>query len=241
LETLHIFSAGAAQAVVARLVREFQQKNACAVEASYGAVQSMKARIVAGEPADVIVLTDALIDELTTRELVVPGSRADLGSVGTAIAVRAGTPLPGVGDAETLRLTLLGATRVYCPDPAAATAGKVLLRVLERLGIFEQLRPRLVYCASGYQAMTELACGVGANEIGVMQITEIVANAEVALAGPMPGALQSQAIYSAGLAANSRSPERAREFITQLLAGRDTLRAAGFGDCEAAATPHKEI
>lgn len=231
METLYIFSAGAAQAVVARLARTFEAEQDCAVCASYGAVHSMKTRILAGEPADVIVLTDALIDELATSAFVVPGSRADLGSVGTGVAVRSGTPLPDVASEAALRAALLAAPRVVCPDPAKATAGKVLLEALARLGILDELRARLVYCASGYEAMAELARGQGAGEIGVMQMTEIIASEAIALAGPLPGPLQSSAIYSAGLAAHSKSPERARAFIGQLLAGRETLRAAGFGDC----------
>jgi len=94
LATLNIFSAGAAQAVVTQIAEKFQRESGDPVNAVYGAVGAMKARIVAGEPADVIVLTAALIDELIQQGWVVPGSRIDLGKVGTGVAVRAGTPLP---------------------------------------------------------------------------------------------------------------------------------------------------
>ena len=230
METLDIFSAGAAQAVVARLVRSFQLESSGVINGSYGAVHSLHSRILAGESVDVIVLTDTLIDELIQKNLVVVGSRMDLGAVGTGIAVRANTPLPAVASLQMLRDTLLASGKIICPDPAAATAGKVLLKVLEQLGISKQLRSRLKYCASGYEAMAQLARGTGLRELGVMQMTEIIACGDIALAGPFPAELQMTATYSAGLAVHSKCPERAREFIRRLTGERHALVSAGFGE-----------
>ncbi|MDP3799558.1 MAG: substrate-binding domain-containing protein [Polaromonas sp.] len=229
MEALNILSAGAAQAVVAPLAHKLQLESPVTVNVCYGAVQSMKSRVLVGEPVDVIVLTDALLDELVLKNLVVSDSRTELGTVGTGLAVRAGTPVPDVASLQALRENLLAAEKIVCPDPAVATAGKVLLTVLDRLGISEQTRPRLLYCSSGLEAVAWLAQGTGPREIGVMQMTEIIAGADMALAGPLPAELQSQVIYSAGLAVRSRSPERAREFMRRLAGDRHALRVAGFG------------
>ena len=230
MATLNVFSAGAAQAAVSQIAEKFQQESDNLVHAAYGAVGAMKARVVAGEPADVIILTAALIDELTEQGWVVPGSRIDLGKVGTGIAVRAGTPLPDVGNARVLRGNLLAATKVVCPDPAVATAGKVVLNVLERLGITDQLKARLQYFPNGYAAMAYLARSKGVLEMGITQITEILANREVTLVGPLPPELQNIAVYSVGLAAHSAHPERAKEFIRRLTGfnAHVVLSAAGF-------------
>jgi len=126
LATLNIFSAGAAQSVVTQIAEKFQRESGNPINAAYGAVGAMKARVVAGEPADVIVLTAALIDELIQQGLVVAGTRVDLGKVGAGVAVRAGTPLPDVGNATVLRGNILAAIKIVCPDPAVATAGKVV-------------------------------------------------------------------------------------------------------------------
>ncbi len=234
LEALNILSAGAAQAVVARLVDALRLEHPGTVNACYGAVQSMKSRVLVGEPVDVIVLTDGLLDELVQKQLVVPGSRAELGTVGTGLAVRAGTPVPDVASLPALRENLLAAEKIVCPDPAVATAGMVLLKVLERLEILEQLRPRLHYCSSGHEAMAQLARGTGPRELGVMQMTEIIAGAGMALAGPLPAELQSKVIYSAALAVHAKSPERARDFMRRLTDDRQALRVAGFGVTQSA-------
>lgn len=230
MATLNIFSAGAAQAVVTQIAEKFQREGGNPVNAVYGAVGAMKARIVAGEPADVIVLTAALIDELIQQGWVVPGSRIDLGKVGTGVAARAGTPLPEVRNAQGLRGNLLAATKIVCPDPAIATAGKVVLNVLDQLGIAGQVKARLRYFPNGYAAMAHLAQSTGTLEIGITQITEIMANRGVTLVGPLPPELQNIAVYSAGLAARSAHPGRSQEFIRRLTGfnAHAVLSAAGF-------------
>ena len=230
MATLNIFSAGAAQSVVTQIAEKFQRESGNPINAAYGAVGAMKARIVAREPADVIILTVALIDELIQQGLVVRGSRVDLGKVGTGVAVRAGTPLPDVSNAQVLRDSLLAATKIVCPDPAVATAGKVVLNVLDRLGIAGEVMARLQYFPSGYPAMAYLAQGTGTREMGITQITEIIANRGVKLVGPLPAELQNIAVYSAGLATHSAQPERALEFIRCLtgINAHAVLSAAGF-------------
>jgi len=230
LATLNIFSAGAAQSVVMRIAEKFQRESGNLVNASYGAVGAMKTRVVAGEPADVIILTAALIDELIQQGWVVPGSRVDLGKVGTGVAVRAGTPLPDVRNARVLRGNMLAAARIVCPDPAVATAGKVVISVIDRLGIAGEVKPLLEYFPNGHAAMANLAQSSGTLEMGITQITEIVANNGVMLAGPLPAELQNIAVYSAGLAARSSHPERAKEFIRRLTGfnAQAVLSAAGF-------------
>ena len=230
MATLNVFCAGAAQAVVMQIAEKFQRDSGNFVAANFGAVGAMKARVAAGEPADVIVLTGALIDELAAQGLVVAGSRVDLGKVGTGVAVRAGTPLPDVTDLRVLRGNLLAATRIVCPDPAVATAGKVVMSALDRLGITGEVRARLQYFPNGFAAMNDLARSTGVLEMGITQITEILANKGVTLVGPLPAEVQNIAVYAAGLATRSAHPERAKEFIRRLTGfnAQTVLSAAGF-------------
>jgi molybdate transport system substrate-binding protein len=228
--TLNVFCAGAAQAVVTRIAEKFQRDSGNFVAANFGAVGAMKARVAAGEPVDVIVLTAALVDELIAQGLVVAGSRVDLGKVGTGVAVRAGTPLPDVTDMRVLRGNMLAASRIVCPDPAVATAGKVVMSALDRMGISSEVRARLQFFPNGYAAMNDLARSTGVLEMGITQITEIMANKGVTLVGPLPAEVQNIAVYAAGLAGRSVHPERSQEFIRRLTGfnAQAVLSAAGF-------------
>ncbi len=227
---LRILSAGAAQAVVEVIAAAYTLETGDEVAAEFSAVGAMKARVVAGEAVDVVILTGALIDELVSSGHVAPGSRADLGKVGTGVAVRAGTPLPDVSSAQTLRASLLAASAVVFPDPAVATAGKVVMQACEKLGIADQVKPRMQHFPNGYAAMRWLAASGGRNEVGITQITEILANKGVTYAGPLPGDLQAKAVYSAGLAARAAEAAAAREFIARLTgaSARMILANAGY-------------
>ena len=88
MPTLHILSAGAAQAVTERIVDAFKRDTGCDVVAQFGAVGAMKSQLGAGDATDVIILTRAMIDELEQAGVVERGSRVDLGTVSTGVAVR---------------------------------------------------------------------------------------------------------------------------------------------------------
>jgi molybdate transport system substrate-binding protein len=229
MSTLRILSAGAAQAVVEPLIAVLKQEGQNVV-AEFGAVGVMKSRLLEGAAADVIILTAALIDELIASAQVVAGSRADLGRVGTGVAVRKGTPRPDVATIDVLRGNLLAATKIVCPDPAIATAGKVVMRALEAMEILEQSKPKLQFFPNGYATMKWLAESRGRLELGITQNTEIRANGGVTYVGPLPDELQMKTVYSAGVCARVQDPEAARAFLARLTGSgnRAALVAAGY-------------
>lgn len=230
MATIRILSGGAAQAVVEVIARAFERETGHGVAGEFSAVGAMAAKLNAGEPADVVILTDRLIDELIASGRVTSGTRADLGYVGTGVAVRAGTPLPDVSNARVLRGNLLAASKIVCPDPAVATAGKVVMALLERLAIADEVPAKLQFFPNGYAAMTWLAASSGLREMGITQITEIRANKGVTLAGPLPQDLQARTMYSAGLVAKAPHSDIAQAFIARLVApaSLQVRIAAGF-------------
>lgn len=230
MATIRILSGGAAQAVVERVATVFRRETGNDISADFSAVGAMKAKVLAGEPVDLVILTAPLVEELIRSGHVLPGTRSDLGKVGTGVAVRAGTPLPDVSNAEMLRGNMMAAARIVCPDPAVATAGKVVMNLVDKLGIASQVKEKMQYFPNGYAAMRWLAASTGTLEMGITQITEILPNKGVTLAGPLPEELQVKTTYSAGLAAQARHPDAARDFMSYLTApaARDILAAAGF-------------
>jgi len=208
----------------------FRRETGNDISADFSAVGAMKAKVLAGEPVDLVILTAPLVEELIRSGHVLPGTRSDLGKVGTGVAVRAGTPLPDVSNAEMLRGNMMAAARIVCPDPAVATAGKVVMNLVDKLGIASQVKEKMQYFPNGYAAMRWLAASTGTLEMGITQITEILPNKGVTLAGPLPEELQVKTTYSAGLAAQARHPDAARDFMSYLTApaARDILAAAGF-------------
>ena len=227
MATLRILSAGAAQAVTERIIDAFRRDTGAEVVADFGAVGAMKARVTGGEAVDVITLTQAMIEELIAGGFVVAGSRVDLGTVGTGVAVQAGAQSPDVRSTDSLRAAVRAAGTIVCPDPAIATAGKVVMSCLEKLGVADEVRGRLRFFPNGYAAMKWLAAE-GRGALGITQVTEILPNKGVAYVGPLPDAYQMKTVYSAGVATKAGEAKLARDFVARFASARAWLEEAGY-------------
>jgi molybdate transport system substrate-binding protein len=229
-QALHLLCAGAAFGLVKALEPRFLAESGVRIEGHFGAVGAMREALEAGEPCDLIVLTDALIDTLTTAEALRAGTRAPLGRVRTGVAVRGGTPHPDVATPEALRSALRAANAIYFPDPVRATAGIHFVSVLRHLGIHDELAPRFRCFPNGATAMRELAAATSPRPIGCTQVTEILYTEGVELTALLPPQFELATLYTAAIAQRAARPELASRFIA-LLTGADTqpLRAdAGF-------------
>jgi molybdate transport system substrate-binding protein len=227
---LAILSGGAAQGLVTALAGRFKAETRCDIAGTFGAVGAMRDKLLAGAPADLLILTRALIEELTYSGYVVPGSAADLGVVRTGVAVRDGASAPPIGDAAALRSALLAADAIYFPDPKLATAGIHFAKVVDALGIAGEVATRLRTFPNGAAAMQALAGSTNARPIGCTQVTEILNTPGVTLVGPLPKQFELATIYTAGVCTRSTLPEQARQLATLLGgdAARTTREQAGF-------------
>src|SRR5216684_9285153 len=143
MTVLHILSGGAAQGLVASLAPKFKALTGLDIEGEFGAVGAMADKLRSGTPADIVVLTAAMIADLAKEKLVIGDSISDIGLVETAIAVRAGDPPVQVNAAADLRDALRAADAIFVPDTKASTAGIHVAKVLRQLGIAEEVAARL--------------------------------------------------------------------------------------------------
>jgi molybdate transport system substrate-binding protein len=227
---LRILSGGAANGLVSALGSRFKQETGADIDGTFGAVGAMRDKLVGGASADLLILTSALIAELTRAGHVAAGSAADLGAIATGVAVRSGDPDPAIDGADALRAALRAADGIYFPDPKLATAGIHFAKVLERLGIAEEVAPRLRTFPNGQTAMAALAALEGGRPIGCTQITEILNTKGVALVGNLPPEFALATVYTLGICTRAQSSELARRFAA-LLTGEDShelRRKLGF-------------
>jgi molybdate transport system substrate-binding protein len=227
---LVVLSGGAAQGLVGAVAPQFKAETGCDIDGTFGAVGAMRDKLLAGASVDVLILTRALIDELTRQGHVLPGSAADIGSVATAIAARSGYPTPTIGDAAGLRAALLAADEIHCPDPTQATAGIHFADVLDRLGIAAEVAPRLRTHPNGMTAMRALAQSTSPSAIGCTQVTEILATPDVTLIAQLPDELGLVTVYTAAVCTRAARPDEARTLAALLASGeaREVRKRAGF-------------
>jgi molybdate transport system substrate-binding protein len=230
MKTIRILSGGAAQGLVEALRPSFEASTGCKIDGVFGAVGAMRSRLLAGEPADIMILSRALIDGLARDGHVVAQSAKDIGAVQTAIAVRSGDPLPAVGSAAELRAALLAADAIHFPDPEQSTAGIHFAKVLRDLGIRDAITQRLRPAANGATAMRALAASKSRQPLGCTQATEIIATPGIVLAAPLPPGCDLATVYCCAIAAKAGAPVEAAEFMAMLSGepGRDSRRQLGF-------------
>lgn len=231
MKKLRLLSGGAAQGLVEALRPAFEAESDCAIEGTFGAVGAMRARLLGGEPADLVILTRALIDGLARDGHVAGATAADLGTVDTAIAVRLGDAPPPVGDADALRAALLDADEIHFPDPEQATAGIHFAKVLRDIGIWDEVAPRLKTAPNGATAMRALAASTSRRPIGCTQATEILSTLGIVLVGPLPPGCALATVYTAAIGVRAEAPTEAARLLALLTDAsvHERWRQLGFG------------
>ena len=213
MTTIRILGGGATQGWVEQRRAAFETATGCTIDGTFGAVGAMKAKLLAGEAVDLILLSRALIDELTREGHVVASSVTDIARVETAVAIRQGDSLTSIADKDGLRAALLAADEIHFPDPAQATAGIHFAKVLRELGIWADVESRLKTAPNGATAMRALAASTARRPIGCTQATEIVATSGIVLVGPLPPGCELVTTYTAAVTARAQHPAEAARLI----------------------------
>jgi molybdate transport system substrate-binding protein len=143
--------------------------------------------------------------------------RTDVSRTGIALAVRKGAPHPDVSTPEALKHALLNAKSVAHTAPAGGGITALhIQKVFERLGIAEQVTPKVTLAAGGPNGRVSVLVASGKAEIGLQQLSELSSNPDVEVIGLLPDALQQITINSAGITAIAKEPDAARALIKQL-------------------------
>jgi molybdate transport system substrate-binding protein len=221
-----VYSAGAAKAVMGEIAEPAKASLGIEPSFTFGTVGALRDRVLAGEKADVVVLSAAGIEALRKTGRAV-GETAPIGSVEVAIAVRKGVPLPAIGTEDELRAALLAARSLAYADPAhGATAGTHFARVLDRLGIAEAVKAKALVVPFGIEVVEAVAAGKA--ELGISQSSEIAPDPGVDLAGGLPGALALRTVYVAAALADIEAARAFVRFLATAPAARTALSRAGF-------------
>jgi molybdate transport system substrate-binding protein len=226
---LTVYSSIGMRSAAQQLFREFEKENSCPLAITWGTAPMLVARIEAGETADVLILSRAGIDTLRKQGKIAAGSDVTLAGSGVAIAVKAGAPKPDISTPEALKATLLKARSIAYSEPAAGGAsGVYFAKLLERMGIAEQMKPKTKYPpASGFSGELLLT---GEAELAVQQKPELLHVAGIEIVGFLPGDLNVVTEFAAGIMAGSKNAEMSRALIQSLRSGKAAavFRAKGL-------------
>ncbi|RUM06707.1 substrate-binding domain-containing protein [Rhizobium chutanense] len=225
IQEIRLFGAIAVRPAVLALIPQFETATGLTVAVKWEVNPTVKKQIEAGEAFDLVIINPPMVRDLTALGKVKAGSEVAFGRIGMGVAAKAGSPVLDIGSAEAFADALKSAASIaYASD---GTSGGYFLGLLDRLGIADEVKPKLVAAAGG---QTAAAVGRGEAELAVVPVTSILAAApEVMLAGRFPAELQSYIDFAIGISADSTDAEAA-ERLSEFLASPavdDMLKARG--------------
>jgi molybdate transport system substrate-binding protein len=226
---LKVLGAGPVEHTFKELMPAFSKATGHKAEGTFDTVGVIERKLKAGEKADVIILSPASIEEMTKAGSVLAGSSVEVCRGTTGLAVRAGALIPDISTPDALKKTLIAARSVTYVDPKlGATTGIFFARLLERLGIADDVNKKAILLSRGYEVAQAIADGRA--EIGNTNLTELMPNKGVTVVGPIPEPLGLVIPYVAGVSSASPNAEAARALISFMTTpeARARFKAAGL-------------
>jgi molybdate transport system substrate-binding protein len=212
---LAIYSTIGVRSAAEQLFRTFEEEHECRLSIIWGTAPMLVTRIENGESADVLVLSRAGIDTLGKQGKIAPGTDVALAGSGVAIAVKAGAAKPDISTPQALKKALLKTKSIAYSEPSAGGAsGVYFAKLLERMGIAEQMKPKTKFPpAGGFCAELLLS---GEAELAVQQKPELMHVAGTEIVGFLPGDLNMVTEFAAAIMAGSKQAQTCKSLIAML-------------------------
>ena len=117
---IKVLSGNGGRAAVIELGSRFERATGHKLMIRFEVNAELQRKIVAGEAFDVAILNPPVLDDLIRQGKIAAGTRADIGSAGLGVAVRAGAAKPDIGSVEAFKRALLAAKSVAFPGEGAS-------------------------------------------------------------------------------------------------------------------------
>jgi molybdate transport system substrate-binding protein len=166
-----------------KLLAAFETKTGTKVKVTYGGGVPTRKQVAAGQGLDVDILFAPFPEVLKTGNIV-PGSATVVARVRLALAVKKGAPKPDISTPAAVKKTLLDAKSISSVDPEQGSVGGIAQAALDKLGISEQVKPKLKWVKGGDVVQDQVA--KGEIEIALGPYLSDMKNPGVDVVGPLP-------------------------------------------------------
>lgn len=211
--------------VLTAAAREYAGVGGEPVVFTFAASNTLARQIVNGAPVDMFVSADdAQMDIVEKAGLILEGSRVDLLTNQLVIVVPDDRRRTFTSPRELLEPVF---KRIAVGDPAAVPAGVYAKQFLEREGLWDGLRDRLVPTVSVRAALT--AVESGAADAAIVYRTDARISKRATVAWIVPLDRGPRILYPAARIRGARGADEAARFLTFLQSGRRSLLFERFG------------
>jgi molybdate transport system substrate-binding protein len=209
---LRVLCSDGMEPVVTELTPRIERSIGAHLNSQFESSKNLVDKIQGGEGFDVAILTTGTIEDLIKQGKIATGSNVPLARSGLGVGVRAGTAKPDVSTPEAMKKTLLKAKSITFNSTGATSL--VITKMFETLGITDQVKSKLMPDPVSGAAQKMVAEGKA--EIVLILTPEVTRFPGVVYVGPLPGNLQSNINFAAGIAANAKDPQKAKALIKYL-------------------------
>jgi len=224
---LLVFAAASLTDVLGELSKDFQRQTGVAVKLSFAASSVLARQIEAGGNADVFISADLeWMDYLQQRRLIDGSSRRNLVGNRLVLIAPADSTIQLVIAPGFPLAAALGGGRLSTADPETVPVGRYAREALTSLGLWEEVKHRLVRAENVRGAM--MFVSRGESPLGIVYTTDALVDPKVRIVDTFPANTHAAITYPG--AVTIRSNKYAVSYLEYLSKPEslDTWRRYGF-------------
>jgi molybdate transport system substrate-binding protein len=207
-----VFSTIGVQAALEELTPKFEKASGHKLLITWATAAVLVKRVQAGETADLLILTKQGLDTMVKENKATAGADAVFASSGMAMVVKKGAPKPDISTPEAFKQALLKAKTISYSNPEHGGASGVYLhKLIERMGIADQVKAKTVYPPPSGNAGNLVVSGEA--ELAIQQEPEVMSVVGVDMVGPLPAEINNITTYAAGPGAGTTQTDAANALI----------------------------
>jgi molybdate transport system substrate-binding protein len=200
-------------ATIDKLVANFEARTGITVRVTYGTGVSTRKAVASGQALDVSLLFAPFPEALKTGNIV-PSSATVIARLRLALAVRKGAPKPDISTPAALKRTLLDAKSITSVDPAQGSAGGIVLDALDKLGITDQVKPKIKWVQNA--GIVQDSVAKGETEIALGPYLSEMRNPGLDVVGALPPEASTPVDITGFLSTSVKDPKAANALLTYL-------------------------
>ena len=219
-----VYAAASLTDVIGALAKRFEPIGGSHMVPSYGASNTLAQQLHEGAAPGVFISASVeWVDKLDGWGLVEPGTRVDLaGNALVVIIPKDATDRPAsLHDLEEAKYG-----RIALADPVAVPAGKYAKAALDKAGVFESLRSRIIAAQDVRTALSYVERGEA--PVGIVYATDAAASDKVDVAFRVPRELHPRIVYPVVLVKGANRAARELYAFLQTEEAWETFAKAGF-------------
>lgn len=225
--TITVFAAASLTNVLQDLGDAFTKDSSVAVRFSFAASSALARQIENGSPADMFFPADSQwMDYLQNKQLIQVNSRHDMVGNQLVLIAPAASTVKLIIEPYFKLSAALGIERLVTGDPDSVPVGRYAQQALTKLGVWDEVAPRMVRADSVRSALAFVDRGEAS--LGIVYATDALIDKHVRVVDVFPRGSHQPIIYPAAL--TNTADASAAKFLAFLRspAGDTAFRHYGF-------------